>query len=244
MAGITEQEFIKELRHHAATYIAPKTKIADRYGDGLLADAYLMAKEFPLANAKQLARHIRIDTPTYRHYMKEYPSFVIAIRAGQSDGQKGMKRTFANRLMELAMGMEIEDVVTEDTGKKDKDGKPIIKTRTTKKQLPPNYNALMSFLHRLDPTWNKIEIFKPEQTFGKLDFDPDEKIKFDPMGMHPAVVAYMVDWHQYTKDNTLPEPELEMTLPGYENITRDDIDYFLQNGKPKNGDTFVPFKQN
>lgn len=147
-------ENVREFRNKLIKYKVPEV---DQYGDGFLAQAYLAAKSSTTGTYASIRKELKLDNLTFQYYMENYPDFVAAIKIGLYDSRKEKLSDLEGSLLSRAMGVEVEETKVEESGIVDEDGnmKNIARKKTvTKKQIPPDVNAIMTLLQKMDPSYN------------------------------------------------------------------------------------------
>lgn len=184
-------EKVREIRRKANNYVTP-TQI--ECGDGLIADMYMTAKEYPTAGLKELARKIGIETNDVRYLKQQNEDFLIAMRVGQLDGKKDLTRKLVHSMVQLANGFEYEEVTTTEVTHFDKQGNPVgkpsIKTKTAKKYYPPNLQAALELLRKIDPSWNPKATI--EHTTNNHDFAEDQVVNIDTKMLSPMLLRELL----------------------------------------------------
>lgn len=147
-------ENVKKLRKQFLQHSVPQF---DQYGDGFVAQAYFAARESETGSNYSIAKALKLDVLTFQYYMQKYPDFVMAVNMGKIDGRQERISNLESSLMARALGVEVEEVKTEESGAIDEDGNfknTFRKVTTTKKQIPPDASAALEILRRVDPNWN------------------------------------------------------------------------------------------
>lgn len=154
---VVEQQVPEALKNIRDKFLKHKVPEYDRYGDGFVADAYFAAKTSPTGSYKSIAKMLKLDSLTFQYYMEKYPDFVLAVNLGRMDGKKDRIEAVENSILSRALGVEVEETRTEDSGIIDEDGNfksTYRKVVKTKKQVPPDTQAALEVLRRIDPQWN------------------------------------------------------------------------------------------
>ena len=147
-------ENVAEIRNKILNYTPPKV---DSYGDGFLARAYLAAKTSTTGSTASIRDALGLDTLTYQYYMDTDPDFAVAVNMGLMDSRKEKMMSLESALMLKATGMIVEEKKIEETGAVDDDGNTvntIRKVTKTEKQIPPDTQAILALLQRIDPSYN------------------------------------------------------------------------------------------
>lgn len=194
----------KVLKHYVPEY--------DRYGDGFIAEAYFAAKNSITGSTKSIMKALKLDSLTFQYYWEKYPDFVSAIQLGRIDGKKDRIEAVESSILSRALGVEVEEERIEESGEIDEDGnfmssfKKVIKT---KKQVPPDTQAALEVLRRMDPQWN------PKTTLdvninNTLNVVDDISINVDYRTLSPSALKELLNSEKQTTNmqiNKTPEGE-------------------------------------
>ncbi|MEG1565396.1 MAG: hypothetical protein RR342_01475 [Bacilli bacterium] len=151
-------ENVSKFREKLLNYKIPEK---DKYGDGFLAQAYIAARNSPTGTYASIRKELKLDSLSFQYYMEKYPDFAAAIQIGLYDSRKAKLSDLEGSLLSLALGLEIEEKRTEEAGSVDEDGNikdPYRKVTITKKQVPPDANAILTLLKKLDPSYTPKSI--------------------------------------------------------------------------------------
>lgn len=199
-------ENVKEFRNKLIKYKVPEV---DQYGDGFLAQAYLAAKSSTTGTYASIRKELKLDNMTFQYYMENYPDFVAAIKIGLYDSRKEKLSDLEGSLLSRALGVEVEETKVEESGEVDEDGnmKDIYRKKTvTTKQIPPDVNAIMTLLQKLDPSYN------PKATLDininqTLNVEEDVNINVDYRSLSTAAIKELLD------SNKLPQNDIANKTP-------------------------------
>lgn len=194
----------KVLKHYVPEY--------DRYGDGFIAEAYFAAKNSITGSTKSIMKALKLDSMTFQYYWEKYPDFVSAIQLGRIDGKKDRIEAVESSILSRALGVEVEEERTEESGVIDEDGnfksayRKVIKT---KKQVPPDTQAALEVLRRIDPQWN------PKTTLdvninNTLNVVDDISINVDYRTLSPSALKELLNSERQTTNmqiNKTPDGE-------------------------------------
>lgn len=89
----------------------------------------------------QLAEFFGVSKQTINSWKKEYPEFLSSLKAGKEEADAKVSEMLYKR----AIGYDYNEVRT------DKKGRKILKTITTKKQVPPDTTAAIFWLKNRQP---------------------------------------------------------------------------------------------
>lgn len=198
---------IKNVRKAFLQHTVPKV---DRYGDGFVAQAYFAAKNSQTGSYCSIASALGLDKLTFQYYMEKYPDFVLAVNMGRLDGKKDRIENIESSLLARALGVEVEESIVEEAGVVDEDGNikdPYRKVRKVKKQIPPDTQAALEILRRIDPNWN------PKQTVelnvnNNLNVQEDVNIDVDLRMLSPETLIEILNSNKREKNmeiNNTPE---------------------------------------
>jgi len=171
-------ENVVDIRNKIMDFTPPQV---DSYGDGFLARVYLAAKQSPTGSTCSIRDALGLDAMTYQYYMDTDPNFVAAVNLGLYDSRKEKMMSLESALLSKAMGMVVEERKTEESGTVDDDGNMkgmIRKVTVTEKSVPPDTQAIITLLQRMDPSYN------PRATLdlninGNLNVEEDININVD-----------------------------------------------------------------
>lgn len=194
----------KVLKHYVPEY--------DRYGDGFIAEAYFAAKNSATGSNKSIMKALKLDSMTFQYYWEKYPDFVTAIQLGRVDGKKDRIEAIESSIVSRALGVEVEEERTEESGAIDEDGnfKSVFrKVIKTKKQVPPDTQAALEVLRRIDPQWN------PKTTLdvnvnNTLNVVEDVSINVDYRTLSPTALKELLNSEKQTTNmqiNKTPDGE-------------------------------------
>lgn len=194
----------KVLKHYVPEY--------DRYGDGFIAEAYFAAKNSITGSTKSIMKALKLDSMTFQYYWEKYPDFVSAIQLGRIDGKKDRIEAVESSILSRALGVEVEEERTEESGVIDEDGNfksAFRKVIKTKKQVPPDTQAALEVLRRIDPQWN------PKTTLdvninNTLNVVDDISINVDYRTLSPSALKELLNSEKQTTNmqiNKTPEGE-------------------------------------
>lgn len=194
----------KVLKHYVPEY--------DRYGDGFIAEAYFAAKNSTTGSNKSIMKALKLDSMTFQYYWEKYPDFVTAIQLGRIDGKKDRIEAIESSIVSRALGVEVEEERTEESGVLDEDGNfksAFRKVIKTKKQVPPDTQAALEVLRRIDPQWN------PKTTLdvnvnNTLNVVEDVSINVDYRTLSPTALKELLNSEKQTTNmqiNKTPDGE-------------------------------------
>ena len=178
-----------------SAFLKHNVPTVDRYGEGFLAQAYFAARNSSTGKYSSIAKALGLDKLTFQYYMEKYPDFVLAINLGKADGMKERVENIESALLSRALGMELEEQIEEMAGEADEDGnikKPYKKVRKVKKMVPPDTQAALALLQKLDPNWN------PKQTIDvnlnqSMNVTEDVSINVDYRSLSPDALRELLN---------------------------------------------------
>lgn len=134
----------------------------DEYSDTLLYRAYFVAKKMCTNSPSVIAKELKISVRLLKYYLEKYPKLATVIQMGLMDATENIKTTVVQSLYKSAMGqMVTEHAVVKET-EYDDEGVPLgtkEKISEVNKYIPPNTQAALELLRKLDPSWNpKVDI--------------------------------------------------------------------------------------
>lgn len=105
---------------------------------------------------KQIGEILGVSHETFCKYKRLKPEFVEALRVNKTIADLNVENSLYQRANGYTVTEVVEEVYGVPTGKKDKDGKPIIKyekahRRTVKKEIPPDTTAQIFWLKNRQP---------------------------------------------------------------------------------------------
>lgn len=111
------------------------------------ADSYTVA---------EICEKVGIAKDTYYNWLKTKSDFSDAIKKAEDEFKEDMLAECNRSLVKLIKGYTVQEkrTVTADTGKKDENGKPIVKVKehvVTDKHYPPSLGAIIHFQTNRDP---------------------------------------------------------------------------------------------
>lgn len=169
---------VNEFRNKITNYKPPKK---DKYGDGFLTQVYFAAKNSISGSMSSIRKELKLDNLTFQYYMDNNPDFVAAIQIGIYDNRKEKLAELESSLFNKAIGMEIEETKIEDSEVPDEDGKfaTVSRKKTTiKKQIPPDTQAILTILQKIDPSYNPKQVLDINVN-GNLNVEEDVTINVD-----------------------------------------------------------------
>lgn len=192
-------EHVKRFRETFLNHTVPKF---DQYGEGFVAQAYFAAFNSPTGTNYSIANALGLDTLTFQYYMQKYADFATAVNMGKLDSRQNRLADLESSLLAKAMGVEVEEVRTEDSGSIDEDGNFVQtyrKVTTVKKQIPPDTSAAIAILGRIDPAWN------PKTTLDinlnkTLNVTEDVNINVDLRSLSPDALKEILGSQKSTQD--------------------------------------------
>lgn len=191
---------VNEFRNKLLKYKVPEV---DRYGDGFLAQAYIAAKNSPTGTYASIRKELKLDSLSFQYYMDNYPDFVAAIQVGLYDSRKEKLSDLEGSLLSRALGVEVEETKVEESGPVDEDGniKQIYRKRTTvKKQIPPDTNAILTLLQKIDPSYNPKSVLDVNinQT---LNVEEDVNINVDYRTLSTSAIKELLESNKLPQNN-------------------------------------------
>lgn len=122
-------------------------KIVERICELISTDSYTIA---------EICQQVGISKETYYQWLKTKSDFSDAIKKAEDEFNDLMKAEAKKSLVKLVKGFTVQEkrTVTADTGKKDENGKPIVKVKehaVIDKHYPPNTAAVIFTLTNRDP---------------------------------------------------------------------------------------------
>lgn len=190
---------LKEVRSAFMKHTVPEV---DRYGEGFVAQAYFAAKNSTTGSYSSIANTLGLDKLTFQYYMEKYPDFVLAVNMGRQDGKKDRIESIESSLLARALGVEVEESVIEEAGQVDEDGnikEPYRKVRKVKKQIPPDTQAALEILRRIDPNWNPKQTLEVSLNSG-LNVQEDVNIDVDLRELSPDVLKMLLNSNKREKN--------------------------------------------
>ena len=190
---------LKEVRSAFMKHTVPEV---DRYGEGFVAQAYFAAKNSTTGSYSSIANTLGRDKLTFQYYMEKYPDFVLAVNMGRQDGKKDRIESIESSLLARALGVEVEESVIEEAGQVDEDGnikEPYRKVRKVKKQIPPDTQAALEILRRIDPNWNPKQTLEVSLNSG-LNVQEDVNIDVDLRELSPDVLKMLLNSNKREKN--------------------------------------------
>lgn len=182
----------------------------DQYGDGFVAQAYFAAFNSSTGTNFSIANALGLDTLTFQYYMQKYADFATAVNMGKLDARQNRLADLQSSLLARAIGVEVEETRTEDSGSIDEDGNfktAFRKIVTTKKQIPPDAAAAIAILGKIDPSWNPKTTL--EINFNKnLNVTEDVNINVDLRSLSPDALKELLGSQKQSQDmeiNKTPE---------------------------------------
>lgn len=122
-------------------------KIVEDICDLIKLDSYTIA---------EICQQVGISERTYYDWQSKRADFADAIKKAQDRFNEDMLAECKKSLVKLIKGYSIQEkkTVTADTGKKDEDGKPIVRVKehsVVEKYYPPSLGAIIHFQTNRDP---------------------------------------------------------------------------------------------
>lgn len=122
-------------------------KIVDNICALIRTDSYTIA---------EICEQVGISKETYYQWLKTKPDFSDVIKKAEDEFKEYMLVECNKSLVKLIKGYTVQEkrTVTADTGKKDDNGKPIVKVKehvVTDKHYPPSLGAIIHFQTNRDP---------------------------------------------------------------------------------------------
>lgn len=195
---------IKRIRSFVTDFDPTK----DKYTDTLAAQAYVSARRCYSGALTVIARNMGLPYNEFMFYMKGQPEFAAAVRMGILDAKEDNAERLNGVLYQRAMGMTVTEIKTEEG---DSDKGYISKETTTVKQLPPDVNAALAILQKIDPSWrqNKGPLIDASNTNYNLTLNvaPDRNIDIDYSALSPEALKEILNSDKIlpSKDNRLNE---------------------------------------
>ena len=182
---------VNEFRRKILNYKPPKV---DRYGDGFLAQAYLAAKNSETGSIASIRKELGLDNLTFQYYMDTYPDFAAAVKIGLYDNRNEKINELESALLSKALGVEVEEVRAEESTTYDKNGVELssyTKKTTTTKQIPPDTQAILTLLQKIDPSYNpkKVVDINFNQT---LNVEEDINVNVDYRELSTATIKELL----------------------------------------------------
>ena len=122
-------------------------KITQKIYNLLRSDSYTIS---------EICENVGISRSLFYDWKAKYPEFCESIKKAQKEFKELSQVEARKSLVKLVKGYTVQEkkTVTVDTGKKDEDGKPIVRVKehiVTEKYFPPNLKATIFTLINLDP---------------------------------------------------------------------------------------------
>ena len=122
-------------------------RIVDRICELVRADSYTIV---------EICDKVGISKETYYDWLKKKPDFSDAIKNAQDEFYRNTLVECSRSLVKLIKGYTVQEkkTVTADTGKKDDDGKPIVRVKehtVIEKHFAPSLGAIIHFQTNRDP---------------------------------------------------------------------------------------------
>lgn len=152
-------------------------KIVDNICALIRADSYTVV---------EICEQVGISKETYYQWLKTKPDFSDSIKKAQDEFKEDILVECNRSLVKLIKGYTVQEkrTVTADTGKKDENGKPIVKVKehmVTDKHYPPSLGAIIHFQTNRDPdSWKNRQENKISGEVGiksSLESLSDEELK-------------------------------------------------------------------
>ncbi|MGI6048869.1 MAG: phBC6A51 family helix-turn-helix protein [Petrimonas sp.] len=152
-------------------------KIRDEIYNLIASDSYTIT---------EICSIVGISRNTYYDWLQKYPEFEKAISDAEDDYKELIKVEAKKSLVKLIKGYTVQEkkTVTADTGKKDEEGKPIVRVKeetVTNKHYQPNITAVITALTNLDPeNWknrHSQEVTSTVSLKSELDGLSDEELQ-------------------------------------------------------------------
>lgn len=193
---------VEEFRKKLLNYEPPKV---DRYGDGFLSQAYLAARYSETGSLASIRKELKLDSLTFQYYMDTNPDFVAAIKIGIYDSRKEKISELEGSLFSKAIGMEIEENRVEESGEVDEDGNTKVayrKTTKTTKQIPPDTQAILTLLQKIDPSYNPKQVI--DVNFNKtLNVEEDININVDYRMLSTSAIRELLESNKQPVNNEI-----------------------------------------
>lgn len=134
----------------------------------------------------EICEQVGISKETYYQWLKTKPDFSDSIKKAQDEFKEDILVECNRSLVKLIKGYTVQEkrTVTADTGKKDENGKPIVKVKehmVTDKHYPPSLGAIIHFQTNRDPdSWKNRQENKISGEVGiksSLESLSDEELK-------------------------------------------------------------------
>lgn len=195
--------------------------IKTTYSDAMVAQAYIAARASKTGSLSMIAKNLGISYSEFSYYMDTYSEFAAAVRMGMLDGKEIAKERLTSVLYQRAVGMTVTETKHEDS--ESESGTGIIstsKTTKTEKVLPPDINAALAILRKLDPSWSpaqKLEI-KSDTTYTNYNVTADVSMDLDLKKLSPEALREILN----TSNQQIPhEYTLNQNEEGVTAITKD-----------------------
>lgn len=125
-------------------------------GKGYIAQAYVAARKSKSFTGISIAKALNMNYTVYKRYLETDPEFAAAVRLGIMDGKSEMKDALLESLYKKALGYTTIEESTQQDGTIASDGTEFyskISKKTSQRDVPPDSQALLLLLQKIDPTW-------------------------------------------------------------------------------------------
>lgn len=168
----------------------------DKYNDGLIYRAYHAARTCRNPNPGVIAKMLGISRKLLEYYLEKYPKLGIAIQAGYMDSADTMKHELMDALYSVAMGYKYTDVTVHQEDVLDDFGEVIASkknTTTAYKNVPPNVQAILELMRRLDPSWvPKVEVDVQQNINQTFHVAQDISVQVDYRKLSPEALRELL----------------------------------------------------
>lgn len=201
---------VREFRNKITNYTPPKK---DRYGDGFLSQVYFAAKNSATGSMNSIRKELNLDNLTFQYYMDTDPEFVAAINMGIYDSRKEKISELESSLFSKALGTEIEESRLEEYEDLDlNSGESVIthrKKTVIKKQIPPDTQAILTLLQKIDPSYNPKQVLDINVS-GNINVEDDVTINVDYRTLSTDTIRELLNSNKQgmnTEINRTPQGE-------------------------------------
>ena len=172
-------------------------KKLDKYCEPLLYRAYYVAKNCRACSYTQIAKGLGMSKKLFSYYMETYPKFATVVQIGINDCRENMKGGIIDALYSAALGQTVTE-----TSKSEKkqfmgdDELPVltITESSVTKHVPPNVQAALELMKRLDPSWvPQVNVNVDGQVSQNIHVAQDINIAVDYDKLSPEALKELIE---------------------------------------------------
>jgi len=194
---------------------------ADEYSDNLLYQAYYAAKKRKTTSASIIAHDLKISRQLYDYYLKKYPKLAVIVNMGLMDAKEDMKHTIVDALFDAAKGQTVVETSEAVETTYDTEG-AVVGTKqkivTVQKKVPPNVQAALELMRKLDPSWTpnvKIDINHTENK--TLHVIEDLNVAVDYRKLSADALKQLIESSRVSHDDELQKLESGESITNFNN---------------------------